>query len=148
MADLNTVLTKTMELNWNIRSLLRLSTFKNYDDLSGLTVNYEDGEQLFILDELRTVMDKLANVENIIDHLSRPIVETSRLFKNESGRYETRSGHCFTSGCSIEALVSDDYHEVPYWIRTRVEHNGEDYYLVGHRDVPMGGLTVRMRKAV
>ena len=148
MADINSVLSKAVELNWNIRSLLRLSTHKEYDDLSGLEINYEDGEQLFLLNELRTVMDKLADVENIIDRLSRPIEETSRLFKNESGRYETRAGHYYTSGSGIEALVSDDYHEVPYWTRTRVEHDGKDYYLVGHRDVSLVGLTVRVRKVV
>lgn len=148
MADLNAVLTKAIEMNWNIRNLLRLSTYKEYDDLSGLDVNYEDCEQLFILDELRTVMDKLADVENIIDRFSRPIAETSRLFKNESGRYETRAGHCYTSSSGIEALISDDYHEVPYWTRTSVEHNGRDYYLVGHRDISLDGLTVRVRKAV
>jgi len=45
----------------------------------------------------------------------------------------------------IEALVDDDYHNVPYWTRTVVEHNDEDYYLVGYRDIPMKGLRVRVR---
>ena len=148
MATLENVLCKAMELNRNIRSLLRLSTHKEYDDLSGLEINYEDAEQLFLLDELRIVMDKLADVENIIDRMSRPIAETSRLFQNESGRYETRSGHYYTSGSGIEALVSDDCREVPYWTRTRVEHDGKDYYLVGHRGISLDGLTVRVRKAV
>lgn len=148
MADLNTVLSKAIELNWNIRSLLRLSTYKDYDDLSGLEINYEDSEQLLILDELRTVMDKLADVENIIDRFSRPIEETSRLFKNESGRYETKAGHYYTSGSGIEALITDDRYEVPYWVRTRVEHDGTNYYLVGHRGISLDGLTVRVRKAV
>ena len=40
----------------------------------------------------------------------------------------------------IEALVSDEYHDVPYWTITSVEHNGRDYYLVGHKDIPMKGL--------
>ena len=53
--------------------------------------------------------------------MTRRIKEVSKLHKNSEGRYETAHGHYYTSGCWIEALVSDDYHEVPYWTRTRVE---------------------------
>ncbi|MDE6588781.1 MAG: DUF5348 domain-containing protein, partial [Oscillospiraceae bacterium] len=38
-----------------------------------------------------------------------------------------------------------DYHDAPYWTITSVEHNGKDYYLVGHKDTPMKGLRVRVR---
>lgn len=148
MENINTVFVKAIELNRSIGSLLRLSTYKDYDDLSGLTINYEDGEQLLILDELRTIMDKLADVENTISYLTHPVAETSRLFRNESGRFETKGGHYYTSGYGIEALIADDRYEVPHWVRTSVEHNGRDYYLVGHRDISLDGLTVRVRKAV
>lgn len=63
MTDINTVLVKTMEFNWNIRSLFRLSIYKNCDDLSGLIINYENSEQFFVLDEMSVVMDKLTYVE-------------------------------------------------------------------------------------
>ena len=43
--------------------------------------------------------------------------------------------------------MTDEYHEVPYWTRTIVEHNGEDYYLVGYKDFPMDGLRIRVRSA-
>lgn len=146
MANINEVLAKAVELSWQIDSLLRLSTYKQYDDLSGLEINCEDAEQVFLLDELRVVMDKLADAKDKISYLTRPIKETSRLHKNESGKYETRCGHYYSCGYGIEALVSDDYREVPYWSRTRVEHADGDYYLVGHRGVPLDGLTVRVRE--
>lgn len=41
--------------------------------------------------------------------------------------------------------MTDEYHDVPYWTRTTVEHNGVDYYLVGYKGLPMKGLTVRIR---
>lgn len=147
MATINEVFTKAKELRWQIDSLIRLSTFNDYDDMSGLNINYEDAEQLFLLDELRSVMDKLADSQNKISYLSRPIKETSRLHKNESGKYETKSGHYYSCGYGIEALVQDDYHEAPYWTRTRVEHDGTEYYLVGCRGVKLDGLTVRVREA-
>lgn len=146
MADLNTVWVKTLDLYWNIKSLVRLSTYEQYDDLSGLEMNNEDAEQLLLLDELRCIMDKLSDVEDRISYLSRPIKETSRLHLNECGKYETKGGHFYSCGYGIEALVSDDYHDTPRWTRTRVEHNGERYYLVGCRDVSLDGLTVRVRE--
>ena len=51
----------------------------------------------------------------------------------------------YCCGSRIEALVTDEYHDGPYWTRTSVEHDGEDYYLVGNMDISMNGLTVRVR---
>ena len=93
-------------------------------------------------------MEKLSDVADRIAYLSRPVMETSRLHKNRSGRYETKGGHYYTSGSGIEALIKDDYQEVPYWVWTSVEHDGKDYYLVGHKNVRLDGLTVRVRKSV
>ena len=148
MVDLNMVLNETQKLNGSIRSLLRLSTYDDYDDLSGLHIDYEDGQQLFLQTELREIMEKLSDVTGRIAYLSRPVKETSRLHKNRSGRYETKGGHYYTSGSGIEALIKDDYQEVPYWVWTSVEHDGKDYYLVGHKNIRLDGLTVRVREAV
>lgn len=35
--------------------------------------------------------------------------------------------------------------ETPYWVQTKVEHDGEDYYLMGYEDIPMEGMEVRVR---
>lgn len=146
MADVKSVMAAALGMRGEISRLLRLSTYSQYDDLSELKINYGDAEQLFLLDELRSIMDKLADVGDKLSYLSWPVVETGRLRKNEVGKYETAHGHYYSCGSRIEALVSDDYHESPYWARTRVEHDGTDYYLVGHRDVSLNGLTVRVRK--
>lgn len=148
MANLNTVLSKAMELRGRINGLLQLSAYRDFYDLSELNIDHKDKDQLFLLDELSVIMEKLADVEDKLKYLSQPIGETSRLHKNESGRYETKRGHYYTCGCGIEAIVSDDRHEAPYWMHTRVEHNGKNYYLVGSPNVSFDGLTVRVRKAV
>lgn len=96
MENINTVWAKTAELNGRIHCLLRLSTYEKYDDLSGLDINYQDKEQLFLLDELRDIMDKLSDVEDRISYLSLPIKKVSQLRLNESGRYETLHGHYYT----------------------------------------------------
>ena len=147
MADLQMALEEAFKLNRSIAQFLKFTTYPDYDDLSGLDIDFNDSEQLLIWEELRGITDRLADVQDFISYLARPIVEESRLRKGIAGKYRTAKGHYYDCGSIIEALVSDEYHEVPYWTRTTVEHNGKDYYLVGYRDVPMKGLRVRVRSA-
>lgn len=148
MATISQALNQAMELRRSIRALLRVSSYNEYCDLDGLDIDYTDSEQLFQLDELRCIIEKLADVEDVLHYLSLPIQEVSQLRKNSFGQYKTRGGQVFYCGNRIEALISDDYHDVPYWSRTRVEHDGTNYYLVGHRGVSLDGLTIRTRKEV
>ena len=147
MADLQMALSEAVKLNRSITQFLKFSTYTDYDDLSGLDIDFADGEQLLLLDELRRITDQLADVQEYISYLTRPVTEVSRLRKGTAGKYRTAKGHFYDCRSSIEALVTDEYHEVPYWTRTIVEHNGEDYYLVGFKDFPMDGLCVRVRSA-
>ena len=94
---------------------------------------------------MRRITDKLADVQEYISYLTRPITEVSRLRKGTAGKYRTAKGHYYDCCSNIEALVTDEYHDVPYWTRTTIEHNGEDYYLVGYKGLPMDGLAVRVR---
>lgn len=145
MADLKMVLEKANDIKWKIDSILRDSTYDDYDDLSGLDIDYKDSEQLFLLDELQAVMKCLDEVKGRLEYLSLPVREVSRLHRNESGRYETDGGHYYTSGSPIEALVQDGRREVPYWVWTRLESNDKGHYLVGYGNVDMDSLTVRVR---
>ena len=145
MADLQMALSEAVKLNRSITQFLKFSTYTDYDDLSGLDIDFADGEQLLLWDELRRITDRLADVQEYISYLTRPVAEVSRLRKGTAGKYRTAKGHFYDCRSSIEALVTDEYHEVPYWTWTIVEHNGEDYYLAGYKDLPMNGLTVRVR---
>lgn len=148
MKDLKQVLAETKELYSRIDSILKLSIYDDCDDLGGLEINYRDGEQLFLLEELQANMRSLGEVRGRLTYLALPIREVSRLHRNESGRYETESGHYYTSGSPIEALVDDGYRDVPYWVWTTLEHNGKDYFLMGYGSVELDGLTVRVRGEV
>ena len=145
MADLQMVLSEAVKLNQRIAQFLKFSTYSDYDDLSGLDIDFADGEQLLLLEELRRITDRLADVQEYISYLTRPVAEESRLSKGTAGKYRTAKGHFYGCRSSIEALVTDEYHEVPYWTRTTVEHNGEDYYLVGYKGLSMDDLRVRVR---
>ncbi len=145
MANLQDVLAEAVKLNKSITQFLKFSTYTNYDDLSGLDIDFKDGEQLFLREELRGIAARLAEAQDYILNLSSPIVEVSRLRKGTAGKYRTAKGHFYDCRSIIEALVSDEYHSVPYWTRAVVEHNGDDYYMVGYEGISLNGLTVRVR---
>ncbi len=147
MADLQMALSEAVKLNRSISQFLKFSTYTDYDDLSGLDIDRTDSEQLLLWEEIRRITDRLADVQECISYLTRPITEVSILRKGTAGKYRTAKGHYYDCHSNIEALVTDEYHEVPYWTRTIVEHNGEDYYLVGYKNLPMNGLRVRVRSA-
>lgn len=145
MKDLKELLERSQKLNTEIKRLLKESTYLEYDDLSELDIDYKDAEQLLLQEQLWKVMQELEDVSDRLDYLALPIKEVSRLHKNSDGRYETKGGHYYTSGCRVEALVSDSFRTVPYWVRTSIEHDGNDYFLVGYREVDLEGLKVRLR---
>lgn len=145
MTTLQTIFEEATKLNREIERILKSSTYIDYGDLSGLDIDTSDGEQIFLRDQMYHIMDKLADVQSQIEYLNLPIGKITRLHRNGYGQYETSEGDCLHCGFPLEALISDEYRRVPYWARTRIEHNGTDYYLVGHKNTSLDGLTVRMR---
>ena len=96
---------------------------------------------------LEIIIDNLRTVQEMASYLSQPVKETSRLWKNGSGQYETTAGFCFRDGSPIEVLVPDKYHlDSSHWERTYLRYDGKDYYLADHADLPLKGLAVRVRE--
>lgn len=145
MAGLNMALVQMKGLKFRIDDILSVTTYDEHADLRGLHVDHKDSEQMFQLREMRKIMRKLADIGGSIEYLFRPVRETGTLHKDENGEYRTEKGYCYRSGSLIEALLQEDSHEAPCWVQTKVEHDGEDYYLMGYGDIPMEGLEVRVR---
>jgi hypothetical protein len=145
MNDMEKLLSSAGKISREIEEFLRTADYENYDDLSGLKIDYEDENQLLLLNEFKGILEKLDSVKSDINYLNRPIKSTGILHKNNRGRYETEFRE-YSSGYGIEAFIYDEYFEKNRWVITRVEHNGRDYYLVNYRNVPMEGLKVRIRK--
>jgi len=143
--EINTVLEQMAELKIQIDDILRSSTYDEHADLRGLHVDRKDSDQLFLLKELRTIMRKLADVGCSIEYLSRPVKEVGFLHMDDDGEYKTGQGYLYRSGSLIEVLIQKGSGEVPCWVLTKVEHDGENYYLIGYEDIPMEGLNVRVK---
>lgn len=111
------------------------------------THTLDDYDANLLSAHLEIVIDNLRTVQEMASYLSRPIKETSRLWKNGSGQYETTAGFCFREGSPIEVLVPDKYHlDSSHWERTFLRYDGKDYYLANYADLPLKGLAVRVRE--
>ena len=145
MAELSMALVQMKGLKCRIDDILSVATYDEHADLRGLHVDHRDSDQMFQLREIRRIMGKLADIGGSIEYLFRPVQEISTLHKDETGEYRTEKGYCYRSGSLIEAFLQEDTHEAPCWVQTKVEYDGEDYYLMGYEDIPMKGLNVRVR---
>jgi len=95
--------------------------------------------------EYETIVDKLFDINHTLEYFTRKVIHTGTLFQKEDGRYWiTDMDDYYTSGEGIEYMVIEDYKKI--WRTSRVEHNGNDYYIYGDKDVKMEGLTVRVRE--
>ncbi len=113
MADLQMVLSEATKLNQHITQSLKFSTYPEYNDLSGLDIDFHDGEQILIWDELRRIMDKLADVQEYISYLTRPITEVSRLRKGTAGKYQTT----YPRPCCISGRLAVPGHAGPAFLK-------------------------------
>lgn len=66
---------------------------------------------------------------------------TGQLFFNDRDRLQVGDVE-LTSGNALEVLILDN--ETPKWVQTRVEHNGNSYYLIGLNDYSPAGLFARL----
>ena len=107
----------------------------------------EDYGEALLSANLELAIDHLRTAQEMVSYLSRPVKETSRLWKNGSGQYETTAGFCYREGSPIEVFIPDKSRPgSPHWERTYLRYDGNDYYLASQTDLPLKGLTVRVRE--
>ena len=102
-------------------------------------------DEFQLIEEYTDALSHLCKTHQILDYLHCPVDEESTLFLNSQGNFEC-SFHTFHCGDRIEFYLYDVDYESYKWCTSRVEHDGEKYYIVGHRNVDMNGLRVRNRK--
>lgn len=93
---------------------------------------------------LYKVTENLEAALDDLSYLNGKVTVQGRLYKNSSGRYAIDEDHYFTCGETIEILVNEEENG-GYWVRTRIEHNGEDYYAVDRPKINLQGTMARIR---
>lgn len=131
-------------------SLLEATGFHPDEGLSGTVRPFRDPAQDIFLRELTENMpESLAMLHEELTYLESPVSGEYRLEPLPDGRYgffdKDGATHSLSCGRTIEAEIHDRYGRQRRE-RCRVEHDGSDYYLWGHMDIPLAGLVVRMRE--
>jgi len=155
MADLKALSDEMAKLKKQIETVLYVSDYRDCDDLSGLDdyKQIKTADQRQQLEEYRSILYKLDEVQSTLAYYERPIREVGTLHMNSQGRYETESGYYYTSGSGIEFLRTeeiynydtDKWEDAEVWTSSRVESKNSEYYIVGFPNVELSGLTVRVR---
>lgn len=149
--NINELMKSLADLNKDMKYLVEKTKFDCYDDLSEMNSDRNNPDDNQLMSELRVVMLHISDASKKINYLQSPIKGEYVLSKNRNGRYEC-SIHEFTSGNLIEYYAYDEYDECYRWVISRVEHNGNDYYIVGSQtltsdrsSISLEGLRVRIR---
>ena len=155
MADLKALSGEMEKLKRQLETVLYISGYRDYDDLSGLDdyKQIKTADERQKLEEYRNILCKLEEVQRDIAYLNSPVREVSKLHMNSQGRYETDRGHYYTSGSGIEFLRretvycydTEKWEETGVWTTSRVESRDGEYYIVGYPDAELSGLKVRVR---
>lgn len=102
--------------------------------------NYNDPEERSKNYIAMDIMYKLESVKDLLDWIEKPVHTTGSLVKNANGRYSVGS-HELSSGYHLEYFGFDNT-----WERSRIEHSGQDYYIVGlGKGQSIEGVLVRLR---
>lgn len=156
MGDFRILSNEMGRLREQINTVLGISGYLENYDMSGLSdfSQIKTADQRQQLEEYGSIMCRLEEIKRTFDYYARPVREVGTLHENGQGRFETESGHYYTSGCGIEFLRTEEVYDfdkqewkdVEIWTTSSVESDGGNYYIVGYRDVELDGLKVRVRR--
>ncbi|MEK5069585.1 DUF5348 domain-containing protein [Sporosarcina sp. FSL K6-1508] len=125
----------------NIQRLLTESK-ELMDNVNVYRLNSEDAQQYHTLYQ---AIQGLEEAHNSIVDLSKEVQLEGYLQKNEWDRYEL-CGRELTSGSSVDVWRDDpEMKEGGYYVQSRIEHRGDDYYCVAMPYIKLEGLKARYR---
>ncbi|MNI72834.1 hypothetical protein D3C73_1287990 [compost metagenome] len=91
------------------------------------------------------IQGKLDDARRMLRRVVAPVLKEGVLRKRPDGRYGLQDGTYFTSGGSIEYLLVEPGEDAR-WVSSQVEHDGEDYCIVGRKGLSLQGLRVRIKE--
>ena len=146
MKTTNEIIDELIAISKGIDKVSEMTGYVEFGDMSLLDIDRTDAEDLFLYNEFNRIVDSLADIQGNIDYLNLPVKYVSKLFRNMEGKYETEQGEYYPVGRLIEYMSYDEnHHEYSFWRKSRVEHDGVNYYIVAEPKLSLQGLTVRVR---
>ncbi|MEK3684901.1 DUF5348 domain-containing protein [Paenibacillus sp. FSL R10-2736] len=101
-------------------------------------------DDLYLRGMFYQIEDKLNDARRLIRFMVAPVLKEGVLYKRSDGRYGLQDGTYFSSSGYIEYLLTEPGEDTR-WVSSRVEHNGEDYYIVVKPELSLDGQRVRVK---
>lgn len=147
---LKDVFSRLHEIDQAAQALIREAGF-SFDTGSAQNMSFapEGPDTRFLKESVELLLDPLGEMHSLLSYLETPASPEHVLERFNNGRYGYRDGNGsrreFSCGQTLEARITDSSGCL-LWVKTRMEHDGDDYFIMGHRSVPLTGLTVRERR--
>ena len=147
---LKDVFSRLHEIDQAAQALIREAGFSS-DTGSADNVPFapDSPDTRFLKESIELLLDPLSEMHSLLSYLETPASAEHILERFKNGRYGYQdingSRREFSCGQTLEARITDSFGCLR-WVKTRMEHDGDDYFLMGHRSVPLAGLTVRERR--
>jgi hypothetical protein len=143
------VFQRLLTLDQAASSLLRDTGFQSEECLGDSVCPLPDeAEDEFLRGQAEELLESLEWIHSVLCYLKLPHHGEYTLEQFPSGRYgyfdKDGDEHIFTCGRLLEAKIHEP-DDQQRWVRTRIEHDGSDYFIWGYRSVPLSGLTIRER---
>lgn len=142
-----------MDLQEIVHSVLRIrKPVGQFIDNSNVMIENTDpnnltADEAFQFQMVYRVNNYLTSAIKLVEQMDKEVIAQGYLYKNKNDRYEVQ-GCELTSGEPIEIWnEKPDYKENGYYVFTRIEHNGKDYYAVDlGENHSLEGKKVRIRR--
>ncbi len=142
----NEVIREMKSINNSISKIFKNVGYVDGNEYDNLDFDSTNPDEIFLEKQMSKIFYMYECSQNLFEYLDIEIKYESKLFLNDDGRYETEKGDYFTYGSIIEYLSNDDrYSDYPFWRKSRVESDGNEYYIVDEPKVSLSGLLVRVR---
>ncbi|MEH6908813.1 DUF5348 domain-containing protein [Neobacillus drentensis] len=136
-----------MELNYALKLINELkSTLSKFGDNYGyfvedLIYDSNNPEEKSQACAAKQIISKLDNINALIKWIDKPVKFEGRLIKNKNDRYEVE-GIELSSGHPLDFFNEEEN----MWVGSRVEHNGDNYYIYDYgREKEIEGILVRIK---
>ena len=101
-------------------------TYMDGEGSCNVHLNEKNTEQVSKLEFMCNVMEKLAELEEVLIYMRQPVKGIGRLEKCENGFCEPDSKCLFVPGSRLEVLVADKEYPVPFWGMTTLCYEATD----------------------
>lgn len=127
-----------------IERLARECDFGDSESLGDVYKNYNDPDEAFECRHMESILGQFVDACEALEYMNQEITAEGYLYKGAGKKYYLKDKQ-FSCGYRLEVYIWNDDWDWYEWRKTRVEHDGKDYYLVGMKDISMEGLKARVR---